>query len=273
MATIVLLHHEMSRHVPNVYVSRVIAERWRESGHRVLEHFGTENPPEADVAFLHVDLTIVPEEYRLLGARYRRVINGSVMNISKSSFSQHLVTRDSDWGGPVIVKTDANYFGRPELIVQTLAQRTGAANATSAGPVLPHYPVFAAPSAVPAIVWQTPGLIVEKFLPEQDAHGYYMRNWTFLGNRERNIRNRSQNRIIKRDNVVEREEVPVPDEIRVWREKLRFDFGKFDYVIHQGRPILLDVNKTPGARPLTSGRPEGRRSLLALAEGLECFLR
>ena len=31
------------------------------------------------------------------------------------------------------------------------------------------------------------------------------------------------------------------------RRDLGFDYGKFDYVIHEGRAILLDANSTPGS--------------------------
>ena len=37
----------------------------------------------------------------------------------------------------------------------------------------------------------------------------------------------------------------ITDELRAWRERLRFDFGKFDYVYHGERFVLLDVNRTP----------------------------
>ena len=115
------------------------------------------------------------------------------------------------------------------------------------------------------------GLVVEKFLPEQDERGFYLRSWMFLGDKDRSHRLRSAAPVIKRTNVIDREEVPVPDEIRSWREKLHFDFGKFDYVIHRGRPILLDVNRTPGANPEV-GSTAGQQSIIALAEGMNTFL-
>ena len=31
------------------------------------------------------------------------------------------------------------------------------------------------------------------------------------------------------------------------RRELNFDYGKFDYVIHKGKVILFDINKTTGA--------------------------
>ena len=45
------------------------------------------------------------------------------------------------------------------------------------------------------------------------------------------------------------------------REQMGFDYGKFDYVIHEGKPILLDANKTVGAGtlPMTEERIRVRR--------------
>ncbi|TGD65199.1 hypothetical protein EYC08_08965 [Tabrizicola sp. WMC-M-20] len=38
---------------------------------------------------------------------------------------------------------------------------------------------------------------------------------------------------------------PPPEPILRLREEMGFDFGKFDYVVHDGQEILLDANKTP----------------------------
>ena len=35
-------------------------------------------------------------------------------------------------------------------------------------------------------------------------------------------------------------------EIVELRKKMKFDYGKFDYVIHDGKVVLLDINKTIG---------------------------
>jgi hypothetical protein len=51
------------------------------------------------------------------------------------------------------------------------------------------------------------------------------------------------------------------------REALGFDYGKFDYVEHDGEPILLDANKTPTFR----GDPEAQR-VRWLSSGIEAFL-
>jgi len=41
--------------------------------------------------------------------------------------------------------------------------------------------------------------------------------------------------------------IEVHPEIEKMRRELGFDYGKFDYVIHDGQPLLLDINKTTGA--------------------------
>jgi hypothetical protein len=61
--------------------------------------------------------------------------------------------------------------------------------------------------------------------------------------------------------------VPVPDDLRETRRRLGFDYGKWDFVLHEGRAVLIDANKTPGRPP----NPAGRRDLLvrAYADDLE----
>jgi hypothetical protein len=52
---------------------------------------------------------------------------------------------------------------------------------------------------------------------------------------------------------------------------MKFDYGKFDYVIHEGQVLLLDANKTVGAPnlPAIPARMTDRRYR---AEGLyACF--
>jgi|SRR5579864_282399 len=273
MATIVILEHLMQEQLGLPYMIYAIAERWRAQGHRVLVHRGTENPPTGDVALLNVDLTVIPPAYRPLLSRYPAVINGAVLDVSKRRFSQHLVTRDSDWNGAVIVKTDANYGGRPDQDIRAICQRAGVPCEIPAGPMMLEYRIFKSPNEVPESVWNTPGLIVEKFLAEQDERGYYIRFCTFLGDRELNSRYRSAEPIIKSQNILEREDVRLPDEIRAWREKLGFDFGKFDYVYSGGRHVLLDVNRTPAAPASLGAFPHLAAGLNLLAEGLQSFLR
>lgn len=271
MAKIVILEHELQRHVDLPYMVKLFAERWIARGHSVAVHHGTANPPPGDVAILHVDLTIVPDEYRVLAARYPRTVNGNIFDVSKSRISLDMVRQHTIWRGPVIVKTEANFGGKPEQLFRSIAAERGVRSDVPSGPVAEGYPIYASMSAVPDAVWRTPGLIVERFLPEQDERGYYVRVWTFFGDRERSIRWRAAEPIVKAGNMLGLDAVEVPQEIRTRRAALGFDFGKFDYVLHGERWVLLDVNRTPS---FPSDRPgPARDAILALGDGIEAFLR
>jgi hypothetical protein len=245
MAAIVILEHELQRDIGLDYMVYAFAERWRARGHSVFVHHGTGEPPPGDVAINNVDLTVVPPDYQRLFARYPRVINRAVLDVSKSRFSQDLLTPAAAWGGPVIVKTEANFGGKPEHLLRAVAREKGLACDIPAGPLADGYPTYPSLREVPPAAWRTPGLMVERFLPERDERGYYLRVWIFLGTRETSSRWRAQHPIIKAEHLLEREEVPVPQELRNWRKRLGFDFGKFDYVRHGDRFVLLDVNRCP----------------------------
>ena len=244
-----ILEHLLQRSVKLPYLVYALAQRWRAWGHRVLVHHGAEGAPEGDLAIMNVDLTRLPDSYRALAARYPRLVNGAVHDVSKNRFSQDLLASDSDWPGPVIVKTERNYGGRPERLLRAVAARAGVSCDIPEGPLLEGYPVFDSLRAVPEAIWREPGLVVERFVPEADSRGFYLRVWIFLGARESSGRWRASAPIIKGEQLLEREDVPVPDELRRWREALGFDYGKFDYVRHDGRFVLLDANRTPSFTP------------------------
>jgi len=272
LAAIVILEHELQRHVRLPYMVYALAERWRRAGHEVRVHHGLDAAPAADLAVVNIDLTVIPDAYRALLRRYPRVVNGRVTDVSKSRFSADLVDRYSDWIGPVIVKTEANYGGKPEALLRAIARRDGIACDIPEGPVAEHYPLYESLRQVPDAVWRTPGLVVERFLPERDAGGHYFsRHWVFMGDRDRSIRLRSRVPIIKSGDALGREEVPVPDEMRAWRSRLGFDFGKFDYVRHGDRFVLLDVNRTPSMPAYADADVAASQDFLA--EGLASLLR
>lgn len=272
MASIVILEHALQQHVKLPYMVYSLAERWQRAGHRVLVHRGLGAPPAGDLAFVNIDLTVIPAAYRELYARFPRVVNARVLDVSKSRFSADLLDRYSDWIGPVIVKTEANYGGKPEQLLRSIAQREGLPCDIPAGPVAESYPLYDSLRKVPDAVWGAPGIVVERFLPETDAAGlYYSRHWVFLGDRDRSIRLRSKVPIIKSGDALGREEVPVPEELRAWRARLGFDFGKFDYVRHGARTVLLDVNRTPSLPAYADAEVAAGQAYLA--EGLESLLR
>jgi hypothetical protein len=141
------------------------------------------------------------------------------------------------------------------------------------GPLADDYRVYASPRQVPDQAWEAPGVVVERFLPEQDARGFYLRVWIFFGDRETSARCRAAEPIIKGENMLDHVAVPVPDELRAWRERLGFDYGKFDYVCPDGQPVLLDTNRTPGISVKLFDDPQLRANLDSLNDGLGVFLR
>jgi hypothetical protein len=62
----------------------------------------------------------------------------------------------------------------------------------------------------------------------------------------------------------------VPDEIRAERERMGFDYGKFDFVVNDGKAVLFDANRTPHAPP---PGPELAAANAELARGLEAIIR
>jgi hypothetical protein len=245
MATIVIIEHRMQRDIGVPYLVHALAESWRKAGHTVLMQYGPQDAPAGDLAILHLDLTVVPAGYLPLLGRYPRVINGAVSDVSKTRFSQNLIDRTSNWDGPVIVKTATNAGGRPERALHLRAKEAGVASDIADTPVMSGYVLYPSPAAVPEAMWAMRGLVVERFLPEQEGADYFLRNWTFLGDRERNMRWRSREPIVKADSFLDGEQVPVPPELRAWRARLGFDFGRFDYVRHGDQWVLLDANRTP----------------------------
>ncbi len=275
MATFVLIIHEYDRLVRqpfflpsarNYLICDVLAEL-RRRGHKVTVTAGAHHKPAGDMALLHVDCTVVPQEYIDLARRFPAALNADVIDITKRKISQALVGRDSDWSGPVIVKSNYNNRALREHAHNRRAQRRGKPPPHHDLRRFPEYEIYPSPELVPEHLWIDDDLAIEKFIPEMDPGGYGMRIWHFLGDSERCTRYVSPDAIIKTDSPMTLEPVRVPDDLRQTRRRLGFDYGKWDFVMHEGRAVLIDANKTPG-RPPSGG---GRRDLLvgAYADDLE----
>lgn len=198
----------------------------------------------ADAAWVHVDQSLIPQAYLDLAARYPMTINGGVADIRKRHVSRNLVDRDSDWQGPVLVKSDLNCNGGPEaFLAGKLASRGGK---PAPGEPRPGYQLFDTLSSMPDTVWQDPTRVVEKYLPEKRGENNVLRVWSFLGDYERCNWYSSPEVIVKGRNIVEFGPCPVPDELRAERKRLGFDYGKFDFAIGPEGPVLYDSNRTPG---------------------------
>jgi hypothetical protein len=272
MARIVVITHTYDDFRRRKFLLGSLARHWIEAGHDVSVAAGLGDWPAGDIAVMHLDLSVVPAAYLEASRRYPRVVNVGARDIRKRVVSRHRVLPDDGWQGPVIVKTDLNCRGIPELNAIDAFQRDGRPPDLAAGPVVttPYpYPVLRSARDVPDAIWRNDGLVVERFLPERDARGYWMRVWVFFGDRERCSRYCGPEPVIKSAQIIAREKVPVPDLLRAERERLGFDFGKFDFVVIGGQPVLLDANRTPSAPP---PGPEMDASNAYLAGGLAALL-
>lgn len=244
-----------------------LLDRWRSVGYEVRVVTERTSLPAADVAILHVNLTVIPQELRERLVQYQTVINGSVLDISKRTFSTLEVRDSRAITGPVIVKTNLNYRGVPECRSRvsrsflcnsvpsaTLRSAVGRALTWSEYRrpwrylrVLDGYPVFSSSLEVPSGVWNNRNLVVERFEAEREGSSYVCRHWLFMGSREVQRITRSLDPMVKLNADVAPLADAVPDELRDTRRQLKFDYGKFDYGIVSGRVVLYDVNRTPGA--------------------------
>ena len=261
--------------LPPYYVFHHLTRHWAAAGLRVVS--GPDYLASADACALHVDKTRLSGQDVPSPPPGRRVINGSVLDISKSLHSTLRVKKQDDWDGPVIVKTDLNHYGLPEQLDKaqpdhTEAQRRAelALRDWQKARQLPdrHYPVLNSVRDVPHWVWNDPAYIVERFIPEREGDLYCIRGWMFLGSFSYGWRLLGQDHMVKATRLVRHEFIhDVPQELLELKKRTGFDFGKFDYVMHDGKAVVLDLNKTPSY----AGDPESPR-LRHLARGIEEFL-
>lgn len=269
------------------YLFNRMADRWLAEGHIVRFHKLADPPKATDLAILHVDQTKVSADLIAPHLNNSRVINGKVLDISKRHISRHLCSRHDGYSGPVIVKTDCNYWGMSERI-RTMGPPSQQAwlkrvcfhlQVQMVERLVPwrmlrkvphgHYPVLAHIEQVPEWVWQSNEFVVERFVPERAGEDFVTRYWVFFGKREIVYTKRSRDYLVKRGAALAKElGGDVPEELRLRRRELGFDFGKFDWVIHGDRPILLDANRTPSFSRVTDEYPE---ILSELADGLADF--
>ncbi len=275
---ILIDHPDRFNDVP--YFLRAIADIWQERGHTVIIRKPADPFEPADLAILHADVTHTPPACLAMASKYPRAMNTGVLDISKRRISRNLVSRDDTYAGPVIVKTDLNFGGTMEDLraargswlsrtARRLRRRLPWAwrNQINTG----DYRVFESKTQVPRAAWANRALVVERFLPERRDGCFCLRTWVFLGTAETNSLSYSEHPVIKSERVVRRESLSeVPDELRAIRRELCFDFGKFDYVIIDGRPVLFDANRTPtlNAADIATLRPR----LELLADGLHSIV-
>ncbi|HPD55100.1 MAG TPA: hypothetical protein PLI08_14230, partial [Bacteroidia bacterium] len=114
MKRIVILLHEYQTRKTRGFLIHALREVWQKQGLQLSYLYGTKELPEADLLIPHINLTHTPPEYIEFIRSYPHVVNRNVADISKRRISTNLLMGNEAYDGPVIVKTDNNFGGRPE---------------------------------------------------------------------------------------------------------------------------------------------------------------
>jgi hypothetical protein len=241
-----------------------IIANWRAMGVRVDVVHGVRGHEDAllaaDVVMPHVDCSRLDDATWALLQRHPRVINRRVRDIRKTAVSAQLLGRSDAWDGPVIVKTVGNCGGLsdhrfsresgPTLVDRLRHRLTFAAqreiHVLRWARTLTRYYLFEHMRQVPRGVWANPHLVVERFLPERDESGnYVMRMWITMGDAGLGRVLRGTDPYVKNVNAALEEFSTPPPSVEAWRRSFGLDYGKIDFVIHQGEAVIIDANTTP----------------------------
>jgi hypothetical protein len=256
IGTIAILTHLRQGLDPDYFVARCMRQCWLPEGRRVIVHQGLRPPPPADLAIMHVDLTLVPEEYVALTRAYPYCLNARITDVSKRRISRWLVSAEDAYDGPVMVKHNLNHSGHSERRLRRAEGRIWARLREAArrwlprawgGAGGPEYQVFARKAQVPRWVWRSTDLVVERLFVEKHGEYFLLHQWQFMGPRSLVSSLLGPTPLVKRFDGQTRlpKHHRVPEALWRRRGELGIDFGKIDFVLHDGEPIVFDVNPTP----------------------------
>ncbi|HNG93970.1 MAG TPA: hypothetical protein PLB32_14310 [Acidobacteriota bacterium] len=284
-ARIAILFHEKNRGWRVPYTIDLLAEFWKQDGLEVTEIYGVDTFTPADVLIVHVDLSVVPNKYLEFARQYPVALNAGLADVRKSSYSRYLVTAGDGYQGPVIVKSNLNFAGVPERLLsqsgiprQVVRLRKWLGHHGLLPDVSPFqapmdYPIFPSLQDVPRKFRDNPQVIIEQFLPQIEDGLYHVFNFHFLGDRLTCARLSSPQPIVNGKTQIHSESVEPHPQIIELRQKMNFDYGKFDYVVRDGQVILLDANKTIGASPKFAHNPTLTKMYRYRAEGIYFYLK
>jgi hypothetical protein len=249
----VILHAREESRSAGRYAIDTMIRQWRHMGVEVIQLYGMSTFVEADLAFVHVDRSLVPEDYIAFARRYPRAVNAGATDIRKRGYADGVLDSASAYAGPVIVKTDLNYAGAPERQAvspearHTLSARLERLRPRPLRPIRSKADYFLAPSLkqVPKRYFAHEH-IVQEFRPERDGEDFLLREYIFLGDIHYENVERSRRPIFEEDRHVSlRRFTPHPKLVAV-RDRLGLDYGKIDYSMIDGEPFVFDANKTLG---------------------------
>ena len=197
MNQVTILSHSHQRAASPFYVVDYLSRLWRQQGLRVDYHYQPQLLPETDLLFLHVDLSVVPLNYRALVAPYKRVINRDIVDIRKTTQSRNRVLPGDNYQGAVVIKTSLNSAGRAEdcaknhrmiRLSRRLLRPHRRFHQNWPAEIKPRgtgkYVLLNHCDQVPATVWNDEKWVVERFRPERCGDKFVLREWFFLGERE-----------------------------------------------------------------------------------------
>jgi len=207
----------------------------------------------ASVSMVHVDLTVVPDQYFPGKANYRKNLNGDARSIHRLLYSKARISSVNEYEGPVIVKTVLNHRGLPELVYRRrhdvlfklgyLLQ--GVFDKQAKTRYCPEYQVYDSARNVPDQVWQDQRLMVERFLPGVLTPPIAKCRYDFF------LDVCLHTRVIYDDILADHGKVreivhltEVPQAVMNVRQQLGLDFGSIDYFEVDGQAIVVDANKT-----------------------------
>ena len=254
-----ILHHANRGGLRRGYLIELIADQWAARGAEIVDIVGIETAVPVDVLLVHVDLSIVPDEYLHFAKSYSNVINLEAMDIRKTSYLDDLVGAEGDWHGPVIVKSDLNHAGTPERFLTPRKTRLGRLSARALRRIrrligLPNeilskadYAVFPDRASIPARRFRD-GSIIQPFRAERSGSDFVLREYYFFGGIEILSKEIGPDPILTSGRQVECRAGSPPPEIRAVRDRLNLDYGKIDYGCPDGVTVVYDANKTLGTR-------------------------
>ncbi len=274
--SLVVLTHARQGLPPGSLLSHILPY-WRAEGRTITVHQGLRPPPRADACLLHVDLTRVPDDYLALMEDFPIRLNERTADISRRRVSGNLVARDDAYDGPVIVKTNLNYYGRPEAYLRS---RTEVAAAWLAERLparwtrrLPGGQYFVLPdkAAVPPWIWRAPGLVVERFFGARGGVRNRVELWYFLGKRGVVSPIAGNSEVLRSGHNAE--DLPLEETVteaaHARRAALGFDYGKFDVIEASDGAHVIDANRTPYGEDVMF--PDDYEICRRLAPGLDDF--